>query len=193
MAATRSDTFTEDRDMNALVLHSERLATPIGDMLILTDDEGCLRSVEFDDHPERLQRLLARHYGAQGYRLVPATAQSATSRALAAYFAGELQALAANLPLATNGTPFQREVWQALRHVPLGRTLSYGKLSARIGRPKAVRAVGLANGANPIAIVVPCHRIIGADGTLTGYGGGLHRKRWLLRHEGLQIEGDRVL
>ena len=178
--------------MNALVLHSERLATPIGEVLILIDAEGHLRSVEFDDHPERLQRLLDRHYGAQGYQLIPATAQSAACRALAAYFAGDLHALDADFLPTTNGTPFQREVWQALRSIPAGHTLSYGALAARIGRPKAVRAVGLANGANPIAIVVPCHRVIGADGTLTGYGGGIERKRWLLRHEGLHVEGDRV-
>jgi methylated-DNA-[protein]-cysteine S-methyltransferase len=81
------------------------------------------------------------------------------------------------------GTDFQRAVWKALCTVPCGQTLSYGALARRIGRPKAVRAVGLANGANPIGIVVPCHRVIGADGTLTGYGGGLDRKRWLLAHE----------
>jgi methylated-DNA-[protein]-cysteine S-methyltransferase len=192
VATARIDTLTEHHDMNALVLHSERLATPIGEMLILTDAEDRLRSVEFDDHPERLQRLLARHYGAQGYQLIPATAQSSACRALTAYFAGDLHALDADFLLTTNGTPFQREVWQALRSIPAGHTLSYGALAARIGRPKAVRAVGLANGANPIAIVVPCHRVIGADGTLTGYGGGIERKRWLLRHEGLRVEGDRV-
>lgn len=82
--------------------------------------------------------------------------------------------------------------YRALRDIPTGRTLSYGELAVRIARPRAMRAVGLANGANPIAIVVPCHRIIGADGTLTGYGGGLERKRWLLRHEGIRVEGDRV-
>lgn len=178
--------------MTALLLHSEHLATPIGDVRILTDAEGRVRSVEFDDHPERLQRLLARHYGAQRYRIVPGKAQSAAYRALAAYFTGDLHALDIDLPLATNGTLFQREVWQALRRIPTGRTLSYGELAARIDRPKAVRAVGLANGANPIAILVPCHRVISADGTLNGYGGGVERKRWLLRHEGLPLVGDRI-
>lgn len=176
--------------MNALVLHGEHLTTPIGEVLILTDDEGRLRSVEFADHPDRLQRLLTRHYGARGYRLVPATAHSPSYAALCGYFAGDLGALDARQSIATNGTPFQREVWRALRDIPVGRTLSYGELAARLGRPKAVRAVGLANGANPIAIVIPCHRVIGADGTLTGYGGGIERKRWLVRHEGLQVEDD---
>src|SRR6185437_637184 len=84
---------------------------------------------------------------------------------------------------ATAGTAFQREVWRALRDIPAGQTISYGELARRIGRPAAVRAVGLANGANPIGVVVPCHRVIGANGSLTGYGGGLHRKEWLLAHE----------
>jgi methylated-DNA-[protein]-cysteine S-methyltransferase len=88
-----------------------------------------------------------------------------------------------SLEVETAGTPFQRTVWHALREIPAGATMSYGALAKRIGRPSAVRAVGLANGANPIGIVVPCHRVVGADGSLTGYGGGLERKRWLLAHE----------
>jgi methylated-DNA-[protein]-cysteine S-methyltransferase len=87
------------------------------------------------------------------------------------------------LPVETGGTPFQREVWHALREIPCGTTTSYGKLAELIGRPAAMRAVGLANGANPVAVVVPCHRVIGANGSLTGYGGGIERKRWLLDHE----------
>ena len=86
--------------------------------------------------------------------------------------------------MATSGTAFQNQVWSALRRIPRGQTLSYGALAKKIDRPAAVRAVGLANGANPIAIVVPCHRVIGANASLTGYGGGLERKRWLLDHEG---------
>jgi methylated-DNA-[protein]-cysteine S-methyltransferase len=90
----------------------------------------------------------------------------------------------------TTGTAFQRDVWRALRRIPTGRTLSYGVLATKIGRPAAVRAVGLANGANPIAIVVPCHRVIGADASLTGFGGGIERKRWLLSHEGAAFAGS---
>ena len=92
------------------------------------------------------------------------------------------------MPVETTGTLFQREVWAALRIIPPGTTLSYGAMAQKLGRPKAVRAVGLANGANPIAIVVPCHRLIGADASLTGYGGGVDRKWWLLVHEGAAFE-----
>ncbi|MDR3418176.1 MAG: methylated-DNA--[protein]-cysteine S-methyltransferase [Nevskia sp.] len=100
---------------------------------------------------------------------------------LRAYFAGELQTF--DLPLLLQGTAFQQRVWQELRDITYGETISYRELAARVGQPKASRAVGLANGRNPISIVVPCHRVIGADGSLTGYGGGLPRKRWLLDHE----------
>ena len=100
----------------------------------------------------------------------------------AAYFKGDLTAID-GLKVANGGTDFQRAVWKALRAIPAGGTITYGALAARLGRPKAARAVGLANGANPIAIVVPCHRVVGADGSLTGYGGGMARKQWLLAHE----------
>jgi methylated-DNA-[protein]-cysteine S-methyltransferase len=100
---------------------------------------------------------------------------------LGAYFAGELRRF--ELELAPGGTTFQRRVWEALQSLPYGTTASYGELAAEIGSPRAVRAVGAANGRNPISIVIPCHRLLGADGSLTGYGGGLERKRWLLDHE----------
>ena len=100
---------------------------------------------------------------------------------LRAYFAGELREF--DLPLELNGTPFQCRVWSALREIPYGSTISYGELARRVGNERASRAVGLANGRNPVSIVVPCHRVIGADGSLTGYGGGLDRKSWLLAHE----------
>jgi methylated-DNA-[protein]-cysteine S-methyltransferase len=103
---------------------------------------------------------------------------------LSRYFAGEITAID-DIPVELNGTDFQKRVWQALRRIPAGSTLSYGALARRIGEAAAVRAVGAANGANPVALVVPCHRVIGSDGTLTGYGGGLDRKRWLLVHEGV--------
>jgi methylated-DNA-[protein]-cysteine S-methyltransferase len=101
---------------------------------------------------------------------------------LHAYFAGTLSHF--EVPFALHGTDFQREVWQALCEIPYGETISYGELAARVGKPSASRAVGLANGRNPLAIIVPCHRVIGAGGALTGYGGGLTRKAWLLKHEG---------
>ena len=160
----------------------ERLMTPTGAMLIVSDDECRLRAVEWDDHTARMERLFRRHYGANTIRLCETAQPSAARRALEAYFDGELDALV-GLSTATNGTAFQRKVWDALRQIPVGQTISYGNLATRIGQPTAVRAVGLANGANPIAIVVPCHRVIGANASLTGYGGGLERKRWLLAHE----------
>ena len=103
------------------------------------------------------------------------------ARQLRAYFAGELSHFV--LELAPRGTPFQQRVWQALRSIPYGSTTTYGKLAVALGDPRAARAVGLANGRNPIPIVLPCHRVIGADGSLTGYGGGMQRKQWLLAHE----------
>jgi methylated-DNA-[protein]-cysteine S-methyltransferase len=106
---------------------------------------------------------------------------------LQAYMAGDIATLG-GIPTDTTGTPFQREVWAALRQIPAGETWSYGRLAAHIGRPAAVRAVGLANGANPIGVVVPCHRVIGANGSLTGYSGGIERKRWLLQHEGVTVK-----
>lgn len=104
-----------------------------------------------------------------------------TGRQLRAYFAGKLQAF--DIPLSPPGTPFQRRAWEELCRIPYGMTISYAEQARRIGRPSASRAVGGANGRNPIAIIVPCHRVIGANGTLTGYGGGLDRKQWLLDHE----------
>lgn len=106
-----------------------------------------------------------------------------TKQQLTAYFAGSLTEF--DLPLQMSGTPFQQQVWQALKIIPYGTTLSYGELAQQIGQPTASRAVGLSNGRNPVSIVVPCHRVIGANGKLTGYGGGLERKQWLLDHERL--------
>jgi methylated-DNA-[protein]-cysteine S-methyltransferase len=108
---------------------------------------------------------------------------AAALRQLTEYFAGTRREF--DLPLRLRGTEFQKRVWQELTEIPYGQTWSYGELAKRINNPSASRAVGLANGRNPISILVPCHRVIGADGSLTGYGGGLERKRWLLAHEGL--------
>ena len=161
----------------------EMLQTPTGAIQVVTDAADRLRAVDWDDHAHRLHRLMTRYYGAQAITVQPAPHPSAAGRALQAYFDGDLAAINA-LPTETNGTAFQRLVWDALRTIPAGETLSYSALAVRIGRPSAVRAVGLANGANPISIVVPCHRVIGANGSLTGFGGGVERKRWLLAHEG---------
>jgi len=107
-------------------------------------------------------------------------------RLLGRYFDGDLAVLD-TIPVELNGTAFQKQVWQALRRIPSGSTISYAELARRIGNPSAIRAVGTANGANPVAVIVPCHRVIGSDGGLTGYGGGLDRKQWLLTHEGCTV------
>jgi len=161
----------------------EYVPTPVGDMVVLTDGSGQLRALDWSDFEPRMQRLLRLHYGQDAVTLEDRPTPSEVTRALQAYLAGDLQALDA-VQVQTAGTPFQREVWQALRQIPVGQTVSYGELAKRLGRPSAVRAVGLANGANPVGVVVPCHRVIGANASLTGYGGGLPRKRWLLQHEG---------
>jgi methylated-DNA-[protein]-cysteine S-methyltransferase len=164
------------------LFYKERFNTPTGWMLLVTDPEQRLRSLEWEDNGDRMQRLLRLHYGEAGYRCEDSPIQSPARLALEAYFEGELEAIT-RLRTATRGTTLQRAVWSALRNIPAGTTLSYGQLAREIGNPTAVRAVGAANGANPISVVVPCHRVIGADGSLTGFGGGLERKRWLLEHE----------
>ncbi len=155
-------------------------------MLLLTDAAARVRALDWEDHAQRLHRLLRLHYG-ETASVVAAPHTSPARRALVAYFDGDLTALDA-VETATGGTQFQRRVWDALRTIPAGTTWSYGQLAAAICQPTAVRAVGLANGANPIGIIVPCHRVIGANASLTGYGGGLPRKRWLLEHEGALTE-----
>jgi methylated-DNA-[protein]-cysteine S-methyltransferase len=172
--------------MTPAVLYMDRVESPIGTLLLIHDPEGRIRALDFHDLETRMRRLLRLHYGADGndFTLEDRTAPSAIQCALRDYFAGDLAATDA-IPVATNGTPFQRDVWAALRTIRAGTTLSYGALARQLGRPNSVRAVGLANAANPVAIVVPCHRIVGTDGSLTGYGGGIDRKRWLLAHEGV--------
>jgi methylated-DNA-[protein]-cysteine S-methyltransferase len=160
----------------------DRLDTPIGEMLIVSDHDGHLRAVDWADHETRMHRLLMIHYGQSGFRLDPAHSSNRLTDAINRYFLGDLTAIN-NLPTKTNGTPFQCEVWRALRSIPCGTTVSYMQLAKQIGRPAAVRAVGSANGSNPVGIIVPCHRVIGSDGSLTGYGGGIERKLWLLNHE----------
>jgi len=163
--------------MNLLI---EPWMSPLATLLLVTDDEGTLRALEFADLADRMHRLLQTYYGS--YTLEEGAAPEPLKQALSAYFKGDLDALA-DVEVAMAGTPFQREVWSALRAIPAGTTVSYGQLAANLGRKEASRAVGAANGANPIPIVVPCHRVIGANGSLTGFGGGLPRKRWLLDHE----------
>jgi O-6-methylguanine DNA methyltransferase len=161
-------------------LQLERWDSPVTTLLLVTDEAGILRALDFADHESRMRRLLRLHYG--DFTLGESAAPASITEALSTYFKGDIDALG-NIPIATGGRPFQRAVWKALRSIPAGTTISYGQLAAGIGRPAASRAVGAANGANPIGIVVPCHRVIGANGTLTGYAAGLSHKRWLLDHE----------
>jgi len=146
--------------------------SPIGPLTLVAAD-GRLTGLYMDAEGHRPGDEVV---GARGDRIDEPFATAADQ--LTAYFAGQLTEF--DLPLAPTGTQFQRTVWAALRQIPYGETWSYGQLASKIGNPAAVRAVGLANGRNPIAVVVPCHRVIGADGSLTGYGGGLDRKRFLL-------------
>lgn len=153
--------------------------SPIGSLLLVGDGEA-ITAVEMEPHRPAATADASPDDGP--FRVAV--------EQLAAYFAGERTDF--DLPLAPRGTEFQLRVWAALQAIPYGRTTSYGELAVEIGSPNGSRAVGLANGRNPIAVVIPCHRVIGADGRLTGYGGGLDRKRWLLDHEltGLGRLGD---
>ena len=169
----------------------DKTATPIGLMLIVADEDGRLRAVDWEDHEARMLKTLGQHYR-EGYQLEPARDPGGFTSALNAYMEGKIDAIQ-NLPVETEGTPFQRTVWTALRDIAPGKTESYGQMAVRIGRPTASRAVGMANGANPVGVVVPCHRVIGANSSLTGYGGGLERKRWLLMHEAKHTGGDAQL
>jgi methylated-DNA-[protein]-cysteine S-methyltransferase len=167
---------------------TDRIETPLGPMLLLARD-GVMIGLEFDDRPERMARDLRLRFGASG--LFPAVNPHGFSDRIRAYFAGELAAID-DIPADGGGTEFQRRVWAELRRIPCGATGSYGKLAKRLGDANATRAVGLACGRNPIAVVVPCHRVIGADGSLVGYGGGIDRKQWLLRHEGIPVSIGRI-
>jgi methylated-DNA-[protein]-cysteine S-methyltransferase len=161
----------------------DTIQSPTGEMMIVTDSDGALRALEWTDLEDRMTRLFGRQYTGQAIKLTQGEAPPKTRQALDDYFHGSLKALD-DLVTVAGGTDFQRSVWSALRTIPVGQTRSYLDIAKAIGNPKAVRAIGLANGANPIGIVVPCHRVIGSNGSMTGYGGGISRKQWLLKHEG---------
>jgi methylated-DNA-[protein]-cysteine S-methyltransferase len=158
----------------------DRLATPLGATLLVTEPGGILLLVHWEDSARDWQGELRRSFG--DAELAPAQEPSRAAVALRAYFEGQVRAVEP-VEVSFWGSEFQTAVWRALRTIPAGQTSSYGALAQAMGRPRSSRAVGLANGANPIPIVVPCHRVIGSDGSLTGFGGGLWRKRWLLDHE----------
>jgi methylated-DNA-[protein]-cysteine S-methyltransferase len=162
----------------------DRLETPIGTALLVADADGVLRALDWEDHEPRMMALLRRQYGA--VILNDARAPRDIRAALTGYFKGDLDRLN-TIEWRVAGTSFQHKVWTALPTIPAGTTRSYGALAAQLGMAKAVRAVGHANGSNPISVVVPCHRLIGANGSLVKYGGGLERKRWLLKHEGVSL------
>jgi methylated-DNA-[protein]-cysteine S-methyltransferase len=159
----------------------DRMSTPIGIAVFVTDERGFLSALDWEDFEARLVERLRARVGKLAL-LSTGKADPRLREALARYFDGDIHAVDA-IACAGRGTPFQERAWAALRKIPAGTTTTYGELGKAIGAPNSARAIGLANNRNPIAVVVPCHRVIGADGSLTGYAGGLHRKRWLLQHE----------
>ena len=165
-------------------LRIDRVESPIGTLTFVTRD-GSLCALDFTDREARLRERLRRRFGPDATPR-PARDPGGHAARLRDYLAGDLDALA-DAPVDPGGTPFQEQVWRALRDVPSGTTRSYAEIAAAIGRPGAARAVGTANGRNPVALVIPCHRIVTADRSLGGYAGGLERKRWLLRHEGVDL------
>jgi methylated-DNA-[protein]-cysteine S-methyltransferase len=162
----------------------DRLETPIGVALLVTDADGVLRALDWEDYASRMKELLRLQVGA--VVLKDARAPKDLRAALSGYFKGDLGRLA-TIRWRVDGTAFQQRFWHALPKIPAGTTMIYGALAAKLKAPRAMRAVGHANGSNPISVVVPCHRLIGANGSLVKYGGGLERKRWLLQHEGVEI------
>ncbi len=166
-----------------LVLHRAEIDTPVGPMLAVASSEA-LMALEFGNRERfaRLEARLARWFPPHEIDNAVSPVIDRVREWLEGYFSGT-DADASGLPLDMRGAPFEQRVWAALREIPAGTTTSYGEIARRLGDAGASRAVGAANGANPIAIIVPCHRVLGADGSLTGYGGGLERKTWLLDHE----------
>ena len=187
------DTYAGPKKRRAIVvceaLYRSSLSSPMGEIVLVTDAQDRLCSLDFMDHEYRTERFLQRRFSGPGrdYTVTARASLKCMQKAFDDYFDGDMRALG-DIPIRLSGTEFQIGVWRALQTIPVGFTVTYGDLAAQIGKPRAVRAVGAANGANPVGLVVPCHRVIGADGSLTGYGGGLARKRWLLIHEGASNE-----
>lgn len=165
-----------------LTLLQDKMDTPLGPLWVLCDEQFNLRAVEWDEHRDRMETLLDVHYRREGYQRVDCRNPGGLSSKLSDYFAGDL-AIIETLPTATAGTLFSARSGRRYAKSPVA-VMHYGQLAEALGRPGAARAVGAANGANPVSIVVPCHRVIGRNGTMTGYAGGVQRKEWLLRHEG---------
>lgn len=161
----------------------DKIDSEIGEILVVCDGEN-LCAIDFAGYEPRLKRLLEKRYGS--VTLIEQTNPLGFSDRIQAYLDGNYNSVDA-IPVSTGGTPFQQQVWSVLRTIPPGTAISYGQLAAKLGRTTAYRAVGMANSLNPVAIVLPCHRVIGANLNLTGYAGGLERKRWLLQHEGVNL------
>jgi len=164
----------------AVELHTDTIRSAIGPIVLVTDSRA-LCALDFGDCAERMKKLLSRRF--ERFVLRHEDDPLGMSGKVEAYLTGDLHALD-EITVNPGGTEFQRTVWVALRGIPVGTTRTYAQLAAAIGRPTAARAVGLANSLNPVAIAIPCHRVVGSNAALTGYAGGLERKRWLLRHEG---------
>ena len=164
-------------------LFIDRFDSALGTMLLVSDGKR-LCALDYADYENRMLTLLKRHY--LDFQLREASDPQGFSGLLKTYLAGDLTSID-RISVNTGGTAFQQQVWAALRRIPPGTVLTYGELAAQLGKPTAARAVGMANALNPISIVVPCHRLVGANGSLTGYAGGLKRKRWLLQHEGVML------
>jgi methylated-DNA-[protein]-cysteine S-methyltransferase len=158
-----------------------RIESPLG-TIILVADRDRLCALDFDDRESRMMKLLHKRY--PSFELVESKLPEFSNK-VRAYLDGDYGSLE-DIPLTAGGTDFQQLVWQNLRTIPVGTTASYGQIATNLGKPTAARAVGMANSLNPIGIIVPCHRVIGANAKLTGYAGGLERKQWLLQHEGVR-------
>jgi methylated-DNA-[protein]-cysteine S-methyltransferase len=170
----------KSKQNETITIETATVPSPVGNIALYARGDALVGLI-FDDHADRLQAYLTSRFG-KHIEYVPARDPAGAVSRLRRYLAGELDALD-DITVDLGGTPFQARVWAALRKIPIGATWSYAALARKVGSPEAVRAVGAANGRNPVSLVVPCHRVIASDGTLCGYGGGIERKRWLLAHE----------
>jgi methylated-DNA-[protein]-cysteine S-methyltransferase len=158
-----------------------RIESPLGAIILVADGKS-LCALDFADRESRMMKLLHKRY--PSFELVESKLPEFSNK-IRAYLDGDYGSLD-DIPLNAGGTDFQQLVWQTLRTIPVGTTASYGQVATKLGKPTAARAVGMANSLNPIGIIIPCHRVIGANAQLTGYAGGLERKQWLLQHEGVK-------
>lgn len=180
--------MTENQPTNSILVFDEyALESPIGKVYVWLSYDGILQFIGWHEARESTLDQLQNYYQVKEITLTSKTQSHAVIDTLNSYFSGRIHGIK-SLGVAQFGTPFQQKVWQALRTIPAGMTMNYGELAAQVGNPKACRAVGMANNRNPISIVVPCHRVIGKNKTLVGYGGGLERKQWLLEHEDYYVK-----